>query len=533
MRFRGLVISITLVMAATVAGVGVVLRDSNNHSRQQLVQVFDQREGIGASLFEALLHASFETGTVAPGLAARQISGAAIKAASDGYPSAVLAADGRPLASFVPHGTQPVPAAIGGALVRIALRTHQAISRIFGDRQGAYGFTFPTPYGTRVEVQAFPLGTIAQLLPVYMQRLNGRGGESFILDTNDRVISTNLPGISIGAPAPDVALSGAAEHHARGQFSERGATWHFTSAPLVGTEWRIVLAVPDAILFAPVSGPRQLVPWVLISLFGLSCLVVLVLVQRTRRDADRVVVANAKLEQRNQQVEEANEAKSRFLAGMSHELRTPLNGIIGFAELMHDGRVGPMSERHHEFVGDILASGRHLLNLINDVLDISKVEAGKLEFDRRPVELCPLVTEILATIRPLAEDKSITVETEVDPRLGTVELDSSRFRQILLNYVSNAVKFTEPGGRVWIRVAVGPDARLTLEVQDTGVGIAAEEIGALFTEFGQLQRGRAASQPGTGLGLALTKRLVEAQGGRVWVRSVLGTGSVFGAGLPC
>jgi len=226
----------------------------------------------------------------------------------------------------------------------------------------------------------------------------------------------------------------------------------------------------------------------------------------------------------------ATDAKSRFLAGISHELRTPLNGIIGFAELMHDGRVGPVSDEHREFLGDILTSARHLLVLINDILDLSKIEAGKMEFRPERRFIRELVLEVCDVVRPLAEKKNMRLAADVPAEL-TVVLDPSRFKQVLYNFLSNAVKFTPAGGQVSVRVALEEDSRFRLEVEDTGIGILPVEIPLLFKEFQQLPNSRRAEQ-GTGLGLALTRTIVEAQGGTVAVRSQPGQGSVFSAVLP-
>lgn len=226
----------------------------------------------------------------------------------------------------------------------------------------------------------------------------------------------------------------------------------------------------------------------------------------------------------------ATAAKSRFLAGVSHELRTPLNGIIGFSELMYDGKVGPVSDTQRDGLADILASARHLLRLINDILDLSKVEAGKMEFHPEQCRIQTLVEEVRDVLRPLADKKGLAISTEVAPDLAAV-IDPSRFKQVLYNYLSNAVKFTPPGGSIRLRVAPEEHSCFRLEVEDTGVGIPPEEISRLFQEFQQLPNSRRAEQ-GTGLGLALTRRIVEAQGGTVAVRSKLGSGSVFTATLP-
>jgi len=261
-------------------------------------------------------------------------------------------------------------------------------------------------------------------------------------------------------------------------------------------------------------------------------------VQRALREAnDRRQTAEIRrrseeLELQNRRIQEANRLKSEFIANMSHELRTPLNAIIGFAELLHDGQVDRDSPQHQEFLGDILSSGRHLLQLINDVLDLAKVEAGKLEFRPEEIQIARVIGEVGAILRTAVAAKRITLETEIDPTVTGLLLDPSRLKQVAYNFLSNALKFTASGGRVTIRVVAEGDAHLRLEVEDSGIGIAPADLGTLFVEFQQLEGGSGKRHQGTGLGLALTKRLVEAQGGTVGVTSELGKGSVFFAVLP-
>ena len=238
------------------------------------------------------------------------------------------------------------------------------------------------------------------------------------------------------------------------------------------------------------------------------------------------------LEEQNRRVQEANRLKSEFLANMSHELRTPLNGIIGFAELMHDGRVGPVSTQHQEYLGDILTSANHLLQLINDVLDLSKVEAGKFEFKPEPVIPELLVREVCEIVRTLAAHKRIQLGIEIDAAVTGIVADSRSLKQILYNYLSNALKFTPDEGKVVIRVKPENQDYFRIEVEDSGIGIKADDLGRLFVEFQQLDAGSAKKYSGTGLGLALTKRIVEAHGGKVGVDSTVEKGSIFYAVLP-
>ena len=238
------------------------------------------------------------------------------------------------------------------------------------------------------------------------------------------------------------------------------------------------------------------------------------------------------LEAENLQILEANRLKSEFLANMSHELRTPLNAIIGFADLLQAGRVPAGSPKSKVFVGHIASSGRHLLQLINDILDLSKVESGRFEFDPQPVALKALCGDITNVLHEQSVAKDIDIEVDIDAAVEHIVIDPRRLKQVLYNYLSNALKFTPAGGRVHVRARAESDDLWRLEVEDTGVGIRPEDIGRLFVEFQQLDNSFSKVHAGTGLGLALTRRLVEAQGGSVGVRSEPGVGTVFHALLP-
>ncbi|MEK8052370.1 ATP-binding protein [Ideonella sp. DXS22W] len=244
-----------------------------------------------------------------------------------------------------------------------------------------------------------------------------------------------------------------------------------------------------------------------------------------------------RLEQENREVHRAAQMKSRFLASMSHELRTPLNAVIGFADLLRGGSVPPDSPKHARFLGHIASSGRHLLQLINDVLDLSKVEAGKLVFAPEPLSPQELVRHVIELMQPEARRRGVQLQLvpEVlrDDAPAQVMLDAARLKQVLFNLLSNALKFTPGGGRVSVHLCGDVPGWWRLEVHDTGVGIAEADLPRLFVEFQQIEGQQGRAHEGTGLGLALTRRIVEAQGGQVGVRSRLGAGSVFHVRLPC
>ena len=224
--------------------------------------------------------------------------------------------------------------------------------------------------------------------------------------------------------------------------------------------------------------------------------------------------------------------KSEFVANMSHELRSPLNGIIGFSEMLYDGKLGTLPVQSREFLGRIQKSARHLLNLINNVLDLSKVEAGQLQLWPERVSVSSIVNEVTGILGTLAAEKHIRIETEMEPAVDDVITDAGRLKQVLYNYLSNALKFTGEKGVVIVALKAEGATEFRLEVSDTGVGISEKDIPRLFTEFQQLDSTAAKRYQGTGLGLALTKRIVEAQGGRAGVRTVLGKGSTFFVILP-
>ena len=231
-------------------------------------------------------------------------------------------------------------------------------------------------------------------------------------------------------------------------------------------------------------------------------------------------------------LQEASRMKSEFLANMSHELRTPLNGIIGFAEFLVDGKPGTLNPKQKEYLIDILNSGRHLLQLINDVLDLAKVEAGKMELNTETFSLAIAIDEVRAVAKAMAQKKGIRISVGIDPELGKVTLDQQKFKQVLYNLVSNGIKFTDDGGLVEISATAIDPARFKLAVRDSGIGIKQEDLNRLFREFEQLESGASRRYEGTGLGLALTRKIVELQGGEISVQSEPGKGSTFWVELP-
>jgi signal transduction histidine kinase len=314
---------------------------------------------------------------------------------------------------------------------------------------------------------------------------------------------------------PDIALEGAYESRARGALLRSGR---------------------HALLAVPLLSEEHIVGGLVISRNAAGEFPVEVVeLLKTFATQSALAIQNARLfreiADKSAQLEAASRHKSEFLANMSHELRTPLNAVIGFSEVLLQRMFGTLNDKQDEYLKDIYASGQHLLSLINDILDLSKIEAGRMELAPVPFHLPTALENAVTLVKERAGRHGIVLQLDIDPRLGEVVGDERKVKQVLLNLLSNAVKFTPEGGRISLK-AGRTDGMVQIAVTDTGIGIAAEDQAAVFEEFRQVGSDETRKQEGTGLGLTLAKKFVELHSGRIWVESALGRGSTFSFTLP-
>jgi signal transduction histidine kinase/PAS domain-containing protein len=384
---------------------------------------------------------------------------------------------------------------------------------------------------------------VSEGLDSLMKHIDAQAGAVYLYDQDHKMMMPNV-------------IRGMKKAVAKQEFSPGEGIAGETG---IKQEMIVLTSIPEDTIYTIKSGPDQIIPTTIVStplIFKGILLGVVITCHTTnvppeillfiKRVIDQYAVAvnNAdtfiqvqeiaaslknqrdELEIRSHELIVANKTKSEFLANMSHELRTPLNSIIGFSHILHDETVGSLNEKQSKYVNNVLMSGNHLLELINGILDLAKVEAGKMELTRENFNVCAVIEESVMLLSSVALKKNIILNTAVDEELTTINADMGKFRQILYNLMSNAIKFTPNGGSVTVEGRYNRDMAQILVI-DTGIGISKEDQDKLFNPFVQIDSSLSRVYEGTGLGLVLVKRFVEMHGGKIWIKSEPDRGSKF------
>jgi nitrogen-specific signal transduction histidine kinase len=505
----------SLLGALLIVGLALALAKAQRDGRRTVEQRFAYGSAAAASLVHTIVAQAY-TNDVALGgstLGGRTLDAAMLQraAARTGSRSlVVLDASGRPVAAY-PAGARPADTA--AAHVREALAGRPAISGVLGHGRAAtieVAVPFPTAGGRRVLVIPSRASQVQKVLGPYLSNLPGLSRHrAYIVDATGRTLADSHP-----RAAPDVRLAAALRTGPRtGDGAYAGGHGRLSSAAIAGTSWDVVDTAPSSVVYSPVDGWHRTLPWLLLLVLVPAGAFIVVLADRAGRSA--------------QSAGAASEAKSAFLASMSHELRTPMTTVIGFSEMLHQGKLGPLTERQTEIVGHIHTSSKHLNQLVAEVLDLARVEEGRMTFHPEDVQPHLLVAEVADGMGGLAADRGIHIEVDA-PDVGTFRLDPARFKQVLYNLIGNGLKFTEAGGRVAVALRRDEHGELAVEVTDSGSGIRPEDLEKIFLPFEQgVHR-----NGGAGLGLAVSRRIVDAQGGRIGVLSEPGEGATFTVTLP-
>jgi signal transduction histidine kinase len=444
-----------------------------------------------------------------------------------GVPGEAWALDerGRIVASTGAPGLGSPPeaqAAIAGSL---------GVSGFVGHPAGGPGVRIALPLaagGRAAVVAVVPARFLADLLEPALAAEPGQPPADVVVTAPDgRAL------VSTGAEERvDERLLAAAAEDSAGELDIDGTPYLFSAAPVGDSPWTALVAGPQEDVLAAADGPAGWLGWALLLEVLLAGLLGVLLLRRLLRDTDRVDRANVALSERSATAEHATEVKSDFISTLAHEMRTPLAAIGLFAEMMRADREEPLGDGQRRHVDDIDASARHALGLLDETLDISRIESGRLELRPERASVAAIGIEVVDGLHPLALKRGIDLSLEADGRLEQTLVDPVRVRQVMTNFLTNALKFTPSGGRVRLRVERHGDDSFEIAVDDTGVGIAAADPSDVF---GTAHLPAEPLHPGdeaTGFGLAVTKRLVEEMGGTVGVRSRRHQGSTFSAVLP-
>jgi signal transduction histidine kinase len=538
---RGFLVATTLLLGL-LSLLAFALASSQSKARRAVEERFgDQAETRAAlthSLFKSTVSASETTDARLYGTA-RVTAGALTAAArSEQSPDLVLLAqNGHVIASsadtsaIVINAIRAKPAFVSEVLAGAPF-TLSDVMRLGRNKtviQSAIAFN--TPGGRRVLVSGFSPHELSSFIGGYLVgAADSSDGRAYVLDGNGAVIASAVNSAASTSSVTEPGLVSAASRGGQGPFRHGR---YFVASPVQNSRWRVVLTEADRTVFASVSGASAWVPWLLFGAFAFVSILALALVARIVRKSVLQRESDARfrdaLRETNLRLEAASQAKDRFLASMSHELRTPLNAILGFTGTILMELPGPLNDEQSKQLRTVQTSGRHLLSLINDMLDLAKIESGSAKPRVEPIDCQELLEEVAVGLRPLATEKGL--ELDVVAATGRLEVHTDRraLSQILINLVNNAIKFTDQGGaRLQLsRYDRGQSSFTRFTVTDTGPGIKATDQGRLFAAFEQIDNSTTRASEGTGLGLYICQTLATFIGGAITFESEYGKGSAF------
>jgi signal transduction histidine kinase len=557
--FRGrtpILIGLGVILLAVLGAFAYLLIDSQAKVQKESQKRFHSRAVISAALTESIFSSAGEQGrqsaarmyggrTVSKAVLAKRVKESKQKylLVVDGKGKLLAASPGTPSAALADVQRKPIQ--VTQALKGQAYLS-DVISRPNQPDTIEWALPFKTHNGLRVIVSAGRARPFTKFLAAYLDRARESATmDAYVVQSDGKVIASAGTGTKEPTQLGD-GLAEALRHGTQGTYGHNAAESYFASTPVAGSGWRVVLSEPTSALYPIFAKGRTWFLWTILIAFAVVGVVSLVLLRRLfgsseelndanvslRQRQDDLAAANRVLEQQTRLAQEASRAKSDFLANMSHELRTPLTAIIGYSELMADDVSGVTEAERAKFLGVVVANARHLEELIDGILDLSKVEAGKMEFHPELVDVRELIDDVVTALHVPVEKKQIELVTEVADEVRSVVTDPVRLKQVAANYLSNALKFTPERGRIQVHVTPDAGDSFKIGVADNGIGIAPEDQKKLFRDFQQVDQTAQKEHQGTGLGLSLVKRIVEIQGGQVGVRSELGKGSEFYAVMP-
>jgi signal transduction histidine kinase len=437
-----------------------------------------------------------------------------------------LRAGGPDLQAFIPQGAAPT----GDALVSLDQTIATAITRLGPGGDVALGFQVPAMEQAAIDRIAVDASRLSDAMHriLALDRAGSTAAASEVQGREIEPLKVDLLSLADGLVAGTSAETNALIAENRSALGDSERIFVVVAAVSIVLAFGLGYALSGSVV-GPIKRMESRLGAIASGDFGGH-------VDVPNRDelgtlANNINQMNDELGRVYRELESASRHKSEFLANMSHELRTPLNAIIGFSEVLSEEMAGPLNESQRQYVEDVLEAGRHLLSLINDILDLSKVEAGRMELALADISIPDILDSGLTMHQSRASRNAISLNLAIDPDVGAVRADERKVRQVVFNLLSNALKFTPSGGRVDV-TARRHDGVVEIAIADTGVGISPADQERIFEEFQQAAAPGAGPQEGTGLGLTLSKRFVELHGGRLWVQSELGAGTTFHFTLP-